>query len=248
MGRPQAAREGRTGQTGTTLPPCAACSRSAAVAGPLAALAALLLAFPVSAAGPPFPSPIAGQAVYDGPGALHPGTVAHLETEIDRVETRSGAEIAVYIQVDPSATEASNLQAARALMDQWGVGRSGFDDGLVILLGLQPDLVHGKVSLYAGSGFKSAYLDEDQLAAIIAADFVPSAAHGDLDAAMLSTVAAVDNGVTSGGRARLERARVVDALLASALPRSRCWAPSAWSTSRGAGRAGTRSSSTRRRS
>jgi TPM domain/Predicted membrane protein (DUF2207) C-terminal domain len=186
---------------------------SAAVAGPLAALGALLLALSVSAAGPPFPSPNPGQAVYDGPGALHPDTVAHLETEIDQIEARSGAEIAVYIQVDPTATEASNLDAARALMDQWGVGRNGFDDGLVILLGLQPDLVHGKVSLYAGSGFKSAYLNEDQLAGIIATDFVPSAVQGDLDSAMLSTVAAVDHAVSPGGRDRLQRARIIDALL-----------------------------------
>jgi uncharacterized membrane protein YgcG len=178
----------------------------------LAATAAVALA-----AGPPFPAPVAGRAVYDEAGALQPATVSALEAQVDAIEARSGAEIAIYLQVDPAATEESNLDAARALMNQWGVGRRGFDDGLVFLVGLQTDLVHGKVSLYAGSGFKGAYLDEGQLAQIITGDFVPSARAGDLDGAMLATLAAIDRGVTPGGEARLATARVADAILGLAL-------------------------------
>ena len=38
-------------------------------------------------------------------------------------------------------------------MDQWGVGRAGFDDGLVILFDLhEGDTCHGQVQLYAGPG------------------------------------------------------------------------------------------------
>ena len=38
-------------------------------------------------------------------------------------------------------------------MDQWGVGRKGFDDGLVILFDLnENDPCHGQVQLYAGPG------------------------------------------------------------------------------------------------
>ena len=39
-------------------------------------------------------------------------------------------------------------------MDQWGVGRKGFDDGLVIFFDMQPNLEHGQVQLYAGPGFR----------------------------------------------------------------------------------------------
>ena len=49
---------------------------------------------------------------------------------------RPGAEIVVYTQVDPGISEDENLAKAAALMDQWGIGRSGFDDGLVLLVGL----------------------------------------------------------------------------------------------------------------
>jgi TPM domain/Predicted membrane protein (DUF2207) C-terminal domain len=183
----------------------------------LALIALALAASAAAAAGPPFPDPIAGTAVYDEANALRPATLSALEAEVDAIEARSGAEVAIYLQVDPDATEQSNLDAARALMDQWGVGRSGFDDGLVFLVGLQPDLVHGKVSLFAGSGFKGAYLGADQLANIIADDFVPAARAGDLNGAMLATLAAIDRGVTPGGQGRLTIGRVLNAILGLAL-------------------------------
>jgi uncharacterized membrane protein YgcG len=180
---------------------------------PAAALLVLALAAIASAAGPPFPTPVPGQAVYDGPGALQSETVATLEGEVDQIEARSGAEIAIFVRVDPTATAESNQAAAKQLMDQWGVGRAGRDDGLVILLGLQPDLQHGKISLYAGSGFKSAYLDERGMADVIEQDFTPLAANGDLDGAMRSMLAAIDRSVVPGSRDRLELARLIDALL-----------------------------------
>jgi uncharacterized membrane protein YgcG len=180
--------------------------------------AALVAVVPAStphvlAAGPPFPPPTEGTAVYDQAGALTQDTVATLETEVDAIEARSGAEIAVFVQVDPAATNESNLEAAKALMDQWGVGRKGFDDGLVLLLSLQADLKHGTVSLYGGSGFTSTYLNENRLSGIIGSDFVPSAKSGDLDGAMRATLAAVDRAVTSDGRERLDRARQLNAVV-----------------------------------
>src|SRR3990172_6933831 len=89
-----------------------------------------------------FPPPVEGQAVYDPAAVLSPEVERALETRIDAIEARSGAEVAVYAQVDPAATEESNLAAAGGLMGQWGVGREGCDDGLVILVSLQEDLVH----------------------------------------------------------------------------------------------------------
>ena len=143
------------------------------------------------AAGPPFPDPEDDRAVYDEAGVLRPEVVAELESRIDAVEAATGAEIYVYTQLDPGVSEGENLDKAAALMDQWGIGRSGFDDGLVLLVGLDDDRVHGKVSLFGGSGFISQHIDEQALNGIIDSDFVPSAADGDLNTAMLDTIDAV---------------------------------------------------------
>ncbi len=181
---------------------------------PVALLLALLATASVTvAAGPPFPEPATNQAVYDTAGALRPATMTRAEQVADAIEQTSGAELVVYTQVKPFITEDENLADARALMDQWGVGRSGFDDGLVLMIGLDDDLVHGKVSFFAGSGYRSSYLDEDALKRIIDDDFVPAARSGDLDGAVLSSLAAVQAATTPAQAERLNRARQLNAIL-----------------------------------
>ena len=117
-----------------------------AVAGGLAvAVASIVLAMlglvaGAAAAGPPFPPPVEDQAVYDTTGAFRPGTVEQVEGMIDAIERRTGAEIAVYTQLVPCCETTDEAERnARALMDQWGVGRAGFDDGLVLLFDLRED-------------------------------------------------------------------------------------------------------------
>ena len=151
----------------------------------------VLSAATTTAAGPPFPDAEDDRQVYDEAGVLRPEVVAELEQRVDAVEAATGAEIYVYTQVDPGISEDENLAKAAALMDQWGIGRAGFDDGLVLLVGLEEDRVHGKVSLFGGSGFTSQHIDEGALTGIIESDFVPRAADGDLNAAMLDTIEAV---------------------------------------------------------
>ena len=165
------------------------------------------------AAGPPFPDPVNGTAVYDPAAAIDAATEAALETKIDAIEQRSGAEVVVYLQVKPGISEEQNLDDAHALMDQWGIGRSGFDDGLVIMLGLDETKQHGRISLYGGSGFLSAYVDEDGLKAIIDDEMVPLARNGDIDGALINALEAIDRGVTPGGRDRLNTLRQLNALL-----------------------------------
>jgi len=99
-----------------------------------------------------FPSPVAGQAVYDQADVLTAAVEASLEAEIDAIEARSGAQVVVYLQVDPTATEESNTAAAGDLMDQWGIGRTGIDDGFVILVSFDETRLHGKLSTFAGVG------------------------------------------------------------------------------------------------
>jgi uncharacterized membrane protein YgcG len=165
------------------------------------------------AAGPPFPDPVDERAVYDEADILSAETEATLEARIDAIEAETGAEIVVYTQDDPDISEDDNLGNAAALIDQWGIGRSGFDDGLVLLVGLDPDPGESRVSLFGGAGFLGAYANEDALTGIIDTDFVPSARAGDLDSAAVRTIEAIDARMDAGGRDRLEMLRVMNAAL-----------------------------------
>ncbi len=163
------------------------------------------------AAGPPFPDPVVDQAVYDTADVLSPEAEQVLEGIIDGIEARSGAEAVVYTQLVPGIGEQANLSNALVLMNDWGIGRSGFDDGLVLMLGLEENRINGRVALYGGSGFLAAYANEDQLQGIVDSEFIPAAIAGDLEAATLSTMRAVDRRVTSGGRERMELMRILNA-------------------------------------
>lgn len=176
------------------------------------ALLLLALAATVTlAAGPPFPDPVNGQAVYDTADMLSPETEAVLEDRIDAIEADTGAEIVAYTQHDTDISEDENLAKAGALIDQWGIGRSGFDDGLVLLVARDPDPGESRVSLFGGSGFLGAYANEDALTEIIDRSFVPAARAGDFDAAALSTIEALDERMDAGGRDRLEMLRIANA-------------------------------------
>ena len=72
---------------------------------------------------------------------------------IRQIEQRTGAQVVVYTQAveDGRTTEEADADA-RALMDQWGVGRKGFDDGLVILFDMYPGNEHGQVILVRRPG------------------------------------------------------------------------------------------------
>ena len=180
-----------------------------ALPGAIAFLA--LSAAAATAAGPPFPDPVDDQAVYDTADVLSPATEAELEATIDAREAETGAELVVYTQVDPGVSEDQNLANAKALIDQWGVGRSGFDDSMVLMLGLEENRINGKVSMFGGSGFLGAYANEDALKAIIEREFVPLARSGDLEGAVVTTIEAVAQRVTPEARDRLEMLRILNA-------------------------------------
>lgn len=159
------------------------CSR-----GDLGACAVLAVQHPASAS---FPNPIRSRAVYDPAGAIPADIEAVLEASVDGIEARTSAEVAVYIRLRPDISENENLADAKALMDQWGVGVAGVNNGLVVLVSLDETLLHGKVSLYAGAGML-VYLDETALRNIIDTDFIPPMAEGDLSRALVATIDAVD--------------------------------------------------------
>ena len=74
--------------------------------------------------GPPFPEPEIDRAVYDFAGVFEPETIpGSRRPSIDRGATK--AEVVVYTQVVDSTTSTEETERhARALIDQWGVGRS----------------------------------------------------------------------------------------------------------------------------
>jgi uncharacterized membrane protein YgcG len=178
------------------------------------ALAVLVVAAGATlAAGPPFPDPVVDRAVYDTAEILSSGAESHLESLIDGIEARTGAEVVVYTQHDPDISEDENLANARALIDEWGIGRSGFDDGLVLMVGLDPDPGESRVSLYGGSGFINSYADEGTLTAIIENEFVPAARNGDLDTAAINTIEAVDERMRPEAQERLATLRTLNAAI-----------------------------------
>ncbi len=172
-----------------------------------------LAADPV-APGPPFPEPTIDRAVYDYAGVFRPSTIVTLESTIDAIEARTGAEVVVYTQVWPyKIDEGTSDSNAAALIDQWGIGRRGFDDGLVILFDLDPSLVHGQVRLFAGAGFRSTFLTDGERQKIFDEDMLPLLVAGDLNGAVLAAMQRVDAAATPEHAHRLEFARQLNAVI-----------------------------------
>jgi uncharacterized membrane protein YgcG len=165
-------------------------------------------------AGPPYPNPVSGQRVYDYAGIFSAGAIAQAEQTIEAIQVRTGAEVAVYTQVKPQSDslDAANADAL-ALMNQWGVGRKGFDDGLVILFDMQDNLIHGQVSLYAGSGFMAAFLSNGDRQAIFDNDMLPLLKQGDFDGALGAALADVNSAATPEHADALSRARIANSLV-----------------------------------
>ena len=193
-------------------------TRAARLIGGLVAIGAVALlqgaAVLAVSPGPPFPDPETDRAVYDYAGAFRPATIDQAETTIDAIENRTGAEVAVYTQnlgykTTPDDTEGH----ARALIDQWHIGRKGFDDGLVIFFDLDSSLKHGQVQLYAGPGYRAAFLSNGERQAIYENDMLPLLEDGDLDGALLVALQKVDANATPEHAATLERARQIDAVV-----------------------------------
>jgi uncharacterized membrane protein YgcG len=164
--------------------------------------------------GPPFTDPEVDRAVYDFAGILSPGAVVEAESTIDRIEARTGAEVVVYTQNSGEYPSTEETEAkARALMDQWGIGRAGFNDGLVIFFDMNPDLQHGQVQLYAGPGFEASYLSNAERQSIYENDMLPHLREADFDAALNAAMAKVDAAATADHAANLERGRQLNAVV-----------------------------------
>jgi uncharacterized membrane protein YgcG len=185
-----------------------------ALAAFLGAVVAGTLAPTVLAAGPPYPDPVVDQAVYDTAGILSPAAIADAEATIDAIETRTGAEVVVYTEpADYGVTTDETEARARALIDQWGIGRAGFDDGMVIFFDIDPSGEHGQVQLYAAPGFEATYLTNSQRQSIFDNDMLPYLRNADFDGALAVALDRIDAAATPENAAALQTARQFNAVL-----------------------------------
>jgi uncharacterized membrane protein YgcG len=175
------------------------------------ALAATVFAAPP--AGPPYPSPQPGQYVYDYAGIFSATTKQTVQDMIVAINQRTAAGIVVYTQVKPDATTAETVQDANDLIDAWGVGRKGFDDGLAILFNMDESLCHGQVQLYAGPGYAAAFLSNSERQSIYQDDMLPLLEQCDMDGALLAAMNKIDAAATPEHAATLQNARILDALV-----------------------------------
>ncbi len=185
-----------------------------AVAWTVVLIPGVLAASPVPP-GPPFPPPVDKQAVYDTAGIFSEGTIARAEATIDTIEARTGAEIVVYTQETGEYDVATETTAAHALalINQWGVGRKGFDDGLAIFFDMDPSLQHGQVQLYAAPGFENAYLSNSERQSIFENDMLPLLRNGDFDGALTVALQKVDAAATPEHAKSLDQARQLNAAI-----------------------------------
>jgi uncharacterized membrane protein YgcG len=192
-------------------------ARPALFASTLVVGLALLLPVlaPVVAAGPPFPDPVNDQAVYDEAGVFRGATIQQLEQTIDGIESRTGAEVVVYTQLVPSGVTTEEAEAhAAALIDQWGIGRAGIDDGFVILFDLhEGDACHGQVQLYGAPGYRATYLTKAETQRIFDEDMLPLLRECDLDGAAIVAMDKVDANATPEHAATITFFRQANALL-----------------------------------
>lgn len=170
---------------------------------------------PAPAPGPPWPEPIDGVRVYDFADVLADDVVVAVGHTIADIDDRTGAQVVVYTQVKPeSDTTAKAEQDAISLMDAWGIGRKGIDDGLLILFDLDETRCHGQVQLYAGPGYRASYLTNEDRQRIFDEAMVPNLRGGvcDFDSALLAAMAAIDGNATPQRAQALALARQVDAV------------------------------------
>jgi uncharacterized membrane protein YgcG len=167
-------------------------------------------------AGPPFPDHEPGRWVYDESGIWSDAAESRAEGIIDAIEARVGAQVVAYSQdVGYEVDQDDARDQAAALGTQWGVGRSGFDDGLVLLFDIDPSGIHGEVVFVSGDGFRHTYLSDEDTTRIFDERMVHHLTESppDYDAALIAGLEAVNEAATPEQAASLERARIVNAAI-----------------------------------
>ena len=178
----------------------------------------LVLVAQVALAAMPLPPTREGVYVYDVAEIWEQSTEAKAQAIVEGIRTRTQAEIAVLSW--PSEDFDVSTETARAdaiiVMDTWGVGREGVNDGLVVLFDMDNDSKdHGQIYVYAGKGFRDLYLAQDESDALVNDDMLPRARDGDLDGALLAGLEKLDTFVQPGGNPTRGTKTLINAILAA---------------------------------
>lgn len=143
--------------------------------------------------GPPYPARIDGVAVYDQASVLADDTVDRIETTVEAIADRSSVEVVVYTQVKPESDTTMDAEAdAAALLEQWAIGRTMLQGGLVVFMDLTADRCHGQVQLYADWSAAVGFLDGEQRQAIFEQEMLPLLRDCDIDGAVRGAIVAID--------------------------------------------------------
>lgn len=187
---------------------------------------AVLLAAPVivlalagqSLAAMPLPPTREGMYVYDVAEIWDQSTENRAQAIVEAIRARTQAEIAILSW--PSEEFDVSTETARAdaiiVMDTWGVGREGVNDGLVVLFDMDNGSKdHGQIFVYAGKGFRDLYLAQDESDALVNDEMLPKARDGDMDGALLAGLEKLDTFVQPGGNPTRGTKTLINAILAA---------------------------------
>jgi uncharacterized membrane protein YgcG len=161
----------------------------------------LLLGVVAAASARELPEPVVGKHVYDEAGILSPAAERDAQRVIAAMRERTGAQVALVTWPSglSSVSPEVGLRDARTIMDAWGVGREGVNDGLVILFDMDTSGRHGQIAMATGRGFRDEYLSDVEGERIREEVMVPLAARGDFDGAVRQGLARIDALVVPGG-------------------------------------------------
>jgi uncharacterized membrane protein YgcG len=180
---------------------------------------AVALALPAAAFGQlTLPPSQEGRYVYDLAGIWSQSTIDQAQSTAVAIHDRTGAELAIvsWPSDDSDVSTGTARADAITIMDTWGVGRAGVNDGLVVLFDMDlQSRQHGQIYLYAGSGFLEEYLNEDEASAVVHDAMLPRAVDGDLDAALLGGLQRIDHAVQPGGNPDRGTQNAINWLLAT---------------------------------
>lgn len=194
-------------------------TRLAAVAATFVVLAAASLALAaLTLAGPNLPPTREGVYVYDLAHIWNQATIDQAQAIAKGIRDRTQAELAIvsYPTSDPDVSTDTARADALTIMNTWGVGRAGVNDGLVVLFDMNAgSTAHGQIYLYAGSGFLDQYLNVGEATSVVNDTMLPKARDGDLNAALLDGLARIDHVTQPGGNPDRGFEAIINALLAA---------------------------------
>jgi uncharacterized membrane protein YgcG len=163
---------------------------------------AISVAAPLAFAAMTLPPTREGVYVYDLAEIWDPATEAQAQSIAEAIRSRTQAQLAIvsWPSEDFDVSTETARTDALTIMNTWGVGRQGVDDGLVVLFDMDNgSRNHGQIYLYAGKGFIERYLNPDEAKVVVDETMLPLAIDGDIDGALLAGLRKVDHVVQPNG-------------------------------------------------